>query len=71
MKLRNHYYEIFLEIFIDLVKSQINVFQTILCTAQFNLTYLKVPNPTAHQFTSLQTRLHHFMKCAIFFQGTR
>ena len=61
MKLQNHYYEIFLEIFIDLVKSQMNVFKTILCRAysiknklispKSNLGYLKAPKPTAHQFT--------------------
>ena len=56
MKLQNHYYEIFLEIFIDLVKSQMNVFKTILCTAysiknKLISPYLKAPNPTAHQFT--------------------
>ena len=44
-----------------LVKSQMNVFKKILCRAysiknklispKCNLTYLKAPNPTAHQFT--------------------
>ena len=45
MKLQNHYYEIFIEIFIDLVKSQMNVlsFQNDFVHSIFNKEQIDFP----------------------------